>query len=96
MPPNAVLAVVLAVLGLAAIPAWIWARAQRRIRHLEMTLLAQSTDLDRYDELKQLIQQVALQTEQLADQQARLGDRLSEWRELPGARSEQPRDVTPH
>jgi uncharacterized coiled-coil protein SlyX len=96
MTPNAVLTIVFGVLGLCAIPAWIWLRGQRRIHDLEMTLLTQSTDLVRYEELKALIQQLAQRTEDIADQQARLADRLVERQSLPAPRPEPPRVVTPH
>jgi hypothetical protein len=97
MTPDVVLSIVLASLGTAAVPFFIWLRAQKRIRHLEMTLLAQSTDSDRYEELRGLIEQIAVQTDHLADTQAqlvrRLGDRLEQ---LPPGRPEQLRPVTPH
>lgn len=97
MTPDTVLIIVLAALAAASIPFLVWLRAQRRIRHLEMTLLAQTTDTDRYEELRSLVQHLAAQTEQLADQQALLTERLTNRQEIsaPG-RADQSRAVTPH
>jgi hypothetical protein len=97
MTPNVVLSIVLASLGTAAVPCFVWLRAQRRIRHLEMTLLTQTTDVERYDELRLMLQQVATQVEHLADAQTQLARRLGERSEpiaLP--RAEPLRPVTPH
>ncbi|MEO8139533.1 MAG: hypothetical protein ABI742_07810 [Gemmatimonadota bacterium] len=97
MNPDAVAFVVLSALGIASIPVLVWYRAQKRIRHLEMSLLAQTTDVDRYEELRLLLERLATQTEQLADQQALLAERLIGRRELlPPGRSEQPAVNTPH
>lgn len=97
MPPAAALAIAIAALGIAGLPFLVWLRAQKRIRHLEMTLLAQSTDADRYEELRALLEQVATQTEQLADGQAQLARRLGERQDLlPPVRAESLRPVTPH
>jgi hypothetical protein len=97
MEPAAVLTIVVAAIGAAAIPCIVWLRAQKRIRHLEMSLLAQSTDGDRYEELRALIEQVAAQTEHLADGQAQLVRRLAERIDpLPLPRAEALRPVTPH
>lgn len=97
MNPDAVAFVVLSALGIASIPVLVWYRAQKRIRHLEMSLLAQTTDVDRYEELRLLLERLATQTEQLADQQALLAERLTGRRELlPPGRSDQPAVNTPH
>lgn len=97
MPPGAVLAIAFTAIAAAAIPCLVWLRAQKRIRHLEMTLLAQSTDGDRYEELRALVEQVAAQTEHLADSQAQLVRRLAERVDpLPAPRAEALRPVTPH
>lgn len=97
MTADTVLMVVLAALGAASIPFLVWLRAQKRIRHLEMTLLAQTTDTDRYDELRALLQHLAAQTEQLADQQALFTERLSARREIsPPGRADRSQVVTPH
>jgi hypothetical protein len=73
MPADTFLIIALAALGIAAIPLAGWLRAQKRIRDLEMTLLAETTGTDRYEELFLLLQQVAAQTEQLADHQVSPG-----------------------
>jgi hypothetical protein len=97
MTPDTVLIIVLAALSVAAVPFVVWLRAQRRIRHLEMTLLAQSVDSDRYEELRTLLQQLAAQTEQLTHQQSVLAERLEGGRELLAPpKGEHPRAVTPH
>ncbi len=98
MPPaDAVLIALLVALGSAALPLVGWFRAQRRIRHLEMTLLAQSTDGDRYEELRALLEQVAAQTDQLADAQTAIARRLVERMDaLPAPRSSEQRPITPH
>jgi hypothetical protein len=97
MTPDTLLLIVLTALGAAAVPLFVWLRAQKRIRHLEMTLLVQTTDDDRYEELRSLLQQIAAQTEHLADAQAelarRLGDRMDQ---LPAPRAEPVRPSTPH
>ncbi len=97
MTPDTVLIIVLTALGAAAVPLVVWLRAEKRIRHLEMTLLAQTTDGDRYEELRVLLQQIAAQTDHLADTQAqlarRLGDRVDQ---LPPSRAEPGRPITPH
>jgi len=97
MTPDMVLIVVLAVLGAAALPLAVWLRAQKRIRHLEMTLLAQTTDGDRYEELRALLQQIATQTDHLAGAQAQLAHRLGDRMDQPPPpRAEPVRPVTPH
>jgi hypothetical protein len=97
MAPDEVLIIVLAALGISSVPLIVWLRAQKRIRHLEMTLLAQSTDGDRYDELRALLQQIAVQTEQLVDNQAQLARRLGDHLDQPAPRHIEPgRAVTPH
>jgi uncharacterized protein HemX len=97
MTPDAVLLIVLSALGIAAVPVAVWLRAQKRIRHLEMTLLAQSTDGDRYDELRALLDRIAAQTEAIADMQAQLARRVAEQVDrLPPPRVEPSRPITPH
>lgn len=97
MTPDVVLIIVLAALSVAAVPFLVWLRAEKRIRHLEMTLLTQSVDSDRYEELRTLLQQLAAQTEQLSNQQAVLAERLEDRRELLAPpKADQPRIVTPH
>jgi cytochrome c-type biogenesis protein CcmH/NrfF len=97
MPADTLLIIVLTALGAAALPIYAWLRAQKRIRDLEMTLLAQATDADRYEELRALLQQVAAQTDSLADGQAQLARRLGDRVEaLPPPLPEPPRPVTPH
>jgi len=62
-----------------------------------MTLLTQSIDAERYEELLGLLKQVAAQTDQLADTQTQLTRRLAELSERllsPGAGESRP--VTPH
>jgi hypothetical protein len=62
-----------------------------------MTLLTQTTDVERYDELRALVQRLATQMEELADQQALLVERLGERRELLSPpRVEGPQISTPH
>ena len=97
MPPDTLLIILLTALGVASIPVLVWFRAQKRIRALEMALLAQATDGDRYEELRALLQQLAAQTEQLADNQALLTRRLAERLDQPlPPRLEAGRPVTPH
>lgn len=97
MTPDTVLIIVLAAIAAGAPSLLVWLRAQKRIRHLEMTLLARTTDAERYEELRSLIEQIAAQTEQLVDQQALLASRLGERRDLhPPSRGDQARPVTPH
>jgi uncharacterized coiled-coil protein SlyX len=98
MPADTLLIIILTALGVAGLPLAVWLRAQRRIRHLEMTLLTQSMDADRYEELRALLQQVASQTEQLADHQAQLVRRLADRAEPPLAQLPpgQARPITPH
>jgi hypothetical protein len=97
MTPDAVLIVVLTALGAAAVPFLRWLRARKRIRDLEMALLVQTTDGDRCEEPRALLQQVAAQTDHLANAQAQLarrpGDRLDQ---LPPLRAELRRSSTPH
>jgi hypothetical protein len=95
MKADAVLVILLFAFGFAAIPLTIWLRAQKRIRDLEMTLLAQSTDADRYEELRALVQQAVTNTEQLADIQAQLARRLGD-RPEPLPRATHDRPITPH
>jgi hypothetical protein len=97
MHPDMLLIVLLAGLGGAAIPMFAWLRAAKRIRDLEMTLLAQTTDADRYEELRGLLQQIALQSDNLADTQARLVGRLTDGPvQLPPSAPMPSRPVTPH
>jgi len=97
MPADTVLIIVLAALGGAALPLLAWLNAQRRIRHLEMTLLTRSTDAERYDELRGLLQQLAIQTEQLADTQDQLARRFADQSsQLPPARPDPGQPITPH
>ncbi len=97
MHADTVLIILLAALASTAVPCVAWLRAQKRIRDLEMTLLAQSADADRYEELRGLLQQVAAQTEQLADYQAQVARRLNERVEpLPQSRPAPDRPITPH
>ena len=97
MTPDTVLIILLAAVAAGAPALLVWLRAQKRIRDLEMTLLTRTTDMERYEELRLLIEQLAQRTDQLVDQQAllaaRLGDR-PEMRLLP--RPEQLRPITPH
>jgi ferredoxin-NADP reductase len=96
MHPDVVLLMLLAA-GVAAFPAIAWLRAQKRIRHLEMTLLARTTDLGRYEELRELVQRLSDQTEHLVDVNTQLAHRLAERVEPPlPVRAELPRAVTPH
>jgi len=96
MPADTLLIILLTALGVGAIPAVVWLRAQKRIRHLEMTLLAQTTDGDRYEELRSLLEQVAAQTEQLADHQAQLARRLADRIDSPPMLPDRARSTTPH
>ena len=75
MHADTFLIAILAALAAVALPLGAWLRAQKRIRDLEMTLLTQATDADRYDELRALLQQVISQTDHLADQHATLARR---------------------
>lgn len=72
MPADTLLIILLAALGGAALPLLGWLRAQRRIRHLEMTLLAQASDQDRFEELSAAMRGLAQQNEQLLDAQSSL------------------------
>jgi len=97
MHPDAVLALLLTALVSVGLPLLALYRAHRRIRDLEMTLLTQTVDAQRYEELLGLLKQVAAQTDQLSDTQTQLARRLAErgeWLLPPGA--EQSRPVTPH
>lgn len=96
MHPDVFIAL-LAVLAAVALPFVAWLRAQKRIRDLEMTLLARTIDAERYDELLGLLKQVAAQTDQLADTQTQLARRLAERGErlLPPGAEPSPR-ITPH
>lgn len=97
MHADTLLIAILAALAAAAFPLGAWWRAQKRIRDLEMTLLAQATDADRYDELRTMLQQVISQTDHLADQHATLTRRLSDRADqLPGPRMDPMRPATPH
>ncbi|MFN8653667.1 MAG: hypothetical protein U0133_17310 [Gemmatimonadales bacterium] len=98
MNPDVVLIMLLAMMA-TAIPSFIvWLRASRRIRDLEMTLLTRTTDEAREEDLRQLLEQLLIRTEQLSDQQALLVARLGERAELrlPAPKPEQSRPVTPH
>jgi hypothetical protein len=97
MPADTLLIILLAALGAAGLPFAAWLRAQRRIHDLETTLLTQTTDAERYEELRAFLQHLVSQTEQLADNQGLLARRLSERVEaFPPPRSDQARPVTPH
>ena len=97
MPADTMLIILLAALVSTAVPCVAWLRAQKRIRDLEMALLAQATDADRYEELRGLLQHVAAQTEQLADYQAQVVRRLNERVEpLPLPKAAPDRPITPH
>ena len=97
MHADVFLIIILSALGLAAIPVAGWLRAQKRIRDLEMTLLSETIGTDRYEELFLLLQQVAAQTEQLADHQAHLARQLSQRIEAqPPVRPERQQPQTPH
>jgi cytochrome c-type biogenesis protein CcmH/NrfF len=97
MHADTVLTILLTALAAAALPLAALLRAQKRIRDLEMTLLAQTTDADRYEELRGLLQQMVLQTDQLADNQAQLARRLTERVEaLPPPRLDLAQPSTPH
>jgi hypothetical protein len=97
MPADTMLMILLTALAVAGLPLGLLLRAQKRIRHLEMTLLTQATDGDRYEELRALLQQVAVQTDQLADAQAQLARRVAErMDQLPPPRPDQERPITPH
>lgn len=97
IPPDTLLIMLLTGIAASAVPIIAWFRAQKRIRHLEMTLLAQTTDVDRFEELRTLVQHLAAQTEQLTDAHEQLTRRLSDWpdRLLPPP-AEHQRPVTPH
>jgi uncharacterized coiled-coil protein SlyX len=97
MPADTLLIILLTALGSAAVPLVAWWRAQRRIRELELLLLAQAPDLERYEELRQLVHRLSSETDQLADNQALLARRLSERADqLAAPRPERSRPVTPH
>ena len=97
MPADTALIILLAALAGVAFPTVAWFRAQKRIRDLEMTLLAQATDGDRYEELRTVMQQVVSNTEQLADTQAQIARRLNDRVEpLQLPRTAHDRPVTPH
>ena len=97
MHADTFLIAILAALAAVALPLGAWLRAQKRIRDLEMTLLTQATDADRYDELRALLQQVISQTDHLADQHATLARRLSDrGDQLLGPRMDPTRPATPH
>lgn len=97
MHADTILLLLLACLAASAVPIYAWFRAQKRIRHLEMTLLSQASDADNYEELRSLLQNLALQTEQLADTQALLARRIAERPDpLPRLRAEGDRPNTPH
>ena len=97
MHPDAFLLLVLTVLAVGAIPVLVWYKAQKKIRQLEMTLMAQDIEANRNDDLRSLIQQVAEQVEVLADGQAQLARRLNERIEAPQLPPPAPvQAVTPH
>jgi len=95
MPADTLLIILLAALGGAALPLLGWLRAERRIRHLEMTVLAQASDQDRFEELSAALRGLALQNEQLLDAQPSLMRRSPmspEGRSRPDAAG----PITPH
>lgn len=97
MPADTLLIILLAALAGVTIPAVAWFRAKKRIRDLEMTLLSQATDADRYEELRGVMLQVVSNTEQLADTQDRIANRRNDRVEsppLPKPAADRP--VTPH
>jgi uncharacterized coiled-coil protein SlyX len=97
MHPDAVLALLLATLVSLGLPLLALYRAYRRIRDLEMTLLTQTVDGQRYEELLGLLKQVAAQTDQLSDTQTQLVRRLAERGEwLLPPDTEESKPVTPH
>ncbi len=99
MHPDVVLIMLIAVAGVAAIPTLAWFRAQRRIRDLEMALMAQATADEQLTEVQRQLERIAASTDQLLDQQGLLTARLGDRRELPPPalpRPESPRAVTPH
>lgn len=96
--PDTLLIVLLAALTAGAPSLFIWLRASRRIRDLEMALLARTTDETREDEVRHLLEHLLSQTDQLADQQAVILSRLAERpdiRALP-SKNDQARPITPH
>jgi enoyl-CoA hydratase/carnithine racemase len=95
---DTLLLILLSALAGGVIPTMAWLRTARRLRHLEMTLLAQTTDADQYAELRALLEHVAQQTEQLADAQAQLARRVAERppEALPPGRPDASRPITPH
>ena len=97
MPADTLLIILLTALGSAAIPLVAWWGSQRRIRKLELLLLAQAPDVERYEELRELVHQLSSETDQLADNQALLARRLSERvDQLAAPRAESSRPVTPN
>jgi hypothetical protein len=97
MHADTMLIILLTALGSAAIPLAAWIRARIRIRELELMLTAQANEVDRHEELRDLVQQLAAQTDELTDHQALLARRLSERLEAPPtSRGEPQRAVTPH
>ncbi len=99
MHPDVVLIMVATAAGFAAIPTIAWFRAQRRIRDLEMALMAQATAEEQLTEVQRQLERITAQADQLLDQQGLLAARLGDRRELPppaSPRPEPPRVVTPH
>ena len=94
MHPDTVLIIVVVAAAVAALPTLAWARALRRIRDLEMALMAQATDEEALADIHRQLAQIAAQSEHLLDQQsllaARLGDRRSALPPAP------PQAITPH
>jgi hypothetical protein len=94
---DTVLLMLLTAIGVSAAPLYVLFRAHRRIRDLEMALLARTTDMEQLGDVRELLERLASQTEQLADQQALLASRLAERHDLlPPPRGEGVRPVTPH
>lgn len=97
MHADTVLIMLLTAIGASAAPLYAWFRAHRRIRDLEMTLLARTTDMEHLGDVRELLERLASQTEQLTDQQALLASRLAERHDLlPPPRGEGIRPITPH
>ncbi len=99
MRPDTVTLLVLLLSSIAAsaIPIVAWLRAQKRIRQLEMTLMAQDIESAKNEDLRDLMQRLVEQTEQLADVQALLSHRLNHRGEpLPLSPAAADRVVTPH
>lgn len=98
MHPDVVLTILLAALATGIPSFMVWLRASRRIRDLEMTLLARTTDEAREEDLRQMLEHLLARTEQLSDQQALLVARLTERSDLrlSPPKAEQARPVTPH